>query len=80
MKDFPWRDYVNFFFFFLGFIWTIQVFLESLFSGSILLTVCASIENRLSLHLLGSSGKKKRFLKLSEIIKYLKYSFKSGDG
>jgi hypothetical protein len=46
-----------FLYFFLGFVWTIQVFLESLFSGSVLLTVCTSIENWLPLHLLGSSGK-----------------------
>lgn len=43
----------------LGFIWTVQVFPESLFSHRVLLTVCTSAENRLPVYILGSSGKQK---------------------
>lgn len=53
------KAFIYFVFFILGFIWTVQVFLESLFSRRVLLTVCTSIENRLPVHVLGSSGKQK---------------------
>lgn len=53
------KEFIYFVFLILGFIWTVQVFLESLFSRRVLLTVCTSIENRLPVYVLGSSGKQK---------------------